>query len=290
MRFFILFGLFFTTFSQANTDNERTLFDLETIDIESVNEFIKAGVNVNAQGIDGITYLHFAIATKHIQLELVEVLIKAGADVNAQDNNGRTPLHWVTFATLKNITELIKALTKAGASLNIQDEYRATPLHLAVTATHEKTKEVVEALIEAGADLNAQNKGGLTPLELAFSYEGMHIFEEVKQIIETETDLDNLSISDVINHISKDHSTFYPGIEVIKTLIKAGANTNMDPSLLFALQNKTLLLEYTTDVNLQNKMRSIITEALRNLLAEVTHQKRTTFFQSIKNICSRVFQ
>ena len=331
MRFFILFGLFFTTFSQANTDNERTLFDLETIDIESVNEFIKAGVNVNAQGTDGFTFLHLAIRTSvDIKLELVETLIKAGADVNIPNEDGLTPLHLATITKGKTI-EIIEALIKAGANVNAQDKKELTPLHyfvvtvakhqekikeivetlikagadvnipnadgltplhLATLTTQEKIKEIVEVLIKSGADVNAQDKSKQTPLHLAFKQAGMVIFDEIKHIIETRVDLNNLSKSDVISHFSKDHLIFFPTLEVIETLIKAGADTSTRNQFTHSLASKVepALLEYTTDVNLQNKMRSLILEAFRNLLAEATHQKRTTIFQSIKNICSRVFQ
>ena len=190
MRFFILFALFFATFSPVNADNERTLF---STDINSQDEY-------------GHTHLHLAVDRG--ELGFVEALIEAGADVNARSKHDYTPLH---FARNKKIA---KALTKAGADVNARGLHGYTPLHFAIFRGR---KEVVDALIEAGADVNARGMHGYTLLHLVANNRELAI---AKALIKAGA---NVNARDDMGNTS----LFFANKEMKKLLIEAGAQTTV---------------------------------------------------------------
>lgn len=66
-------------------------------------------------------------AVKYNGIELVEQFIKAGADVNRADIYGYTPLDLAIF---RGRAELIKIIIDAGADVNRATKYSWTPLLL----------------------------------------------------------------------------------------------------------------------------------------------------------------
>ena len=70
-------------------ENEDTRLH-NPIDLETLNDLLIAGADVNAKNNEGQTSLHLAVRRNAL---LVYPLIAAGTDVNTKDNKSRTPLY-----------------------------------------------------------------------------------------------------------------------------------------------------------------------------------------------------
>lgn len=95
--------------------------------------------------------------------EMVSACLEAGSDVNAQGGNGWTPLHYA--AQLNSNPAIITALIEAGAEVDARDWFDSTPLHWAARSSHHSV--IIEALLEAGADRAARNLSDKTPWDYA---------------------------------------------------------------------------------------------------------------------------
>ena len=94
----------------------------------------------------------------------MEWLIKAGADVNAQGIDDWTPLHLAVSGTPK----IVEMLIKNGANVNAQNKKHNTPLHLIASKDNsDKQYAITEILLNNGADVNLKNAEDKTPLDLA---------------------------------------------------------------------------------------------------------------------------
>ena len=133
-------------------------------DIETVQDLLRNGADVNTAQGDGMTALHWA--AERGDAKLAEVLIYSGANVNAGTRIGRyTPLH---LASRGGHGEVVLALLRAKANPNAATTNSgAAPLHLAAVAGE---ADVVHALLKSGADVNAkEGSWGQTPLIFAAS-------------------------------------------------------------------------------------------------------------------------
>jgi ankyrin repeat protein len=83
--------------------------------VDSINDFIKAGGNVN-KSFSGISALMFATANG--SEASVRALLNAGAMVNVKDNNGMTALHW---AAIHNQMRIAEILLQKGAKTSFKD-------------------------------------------------------------------------------------------------------------------------------------------------------------------------
>ena len=110
---------------------------------------LKAGAEVDAKDMRGMTPLHWAAHEK-----VVEALV-ARSGPTAKSPLGRTPLTWAAY---NGHEQAVEALLKAGADIDAKDSYIMTPLHWAATEGHEK---VVEAPLKAGAEVDAKTPHGL---------------------------------------------------------------------------------------------------------------------------------
>lgn len=181
-------------------------FGLEAV----VNELLRAGSDINAQGGDFRSPLHVAMARGYEKI--VEILIDQGADINAQGGRYGNALHFASSEGNEKIVELliergadinahggrygnalqaasskghksvVKILLERGADVDAHG-FRGTPLHVASLAGYEK---VVEMLIEQGADINAQTSIYGVPLYAA-SYRGRE--KVVKILLERGADV-----------------------------------------------------------------------------------------------------
>lgn len=114
--------------------------------VDTLEELIRLGADVNATDTDGVSALH--VAVKHSQPKTIHALVNAGADVDAEDGEGSTPLH---EAASSSSSETITALLENGADTSKATNDNRAPLHLA--ATHQN-HEAVKTLLKNGADIH----------------------------------------------------------------------------------------------------------------------------------------
>ena len=162
----------------------------------------------------GKTPLHIAMHFNNT--DAICALLQGGACPDCMDSNGKTPLH---IAVQKNNTDAINALLQVGVNPNRTDYNEETPLHIAVFYGH---TDAINALLKAGANPNYNNKKIIfTPLCLAASINGNCV--AVRMFLEAEPVETNF-----MNHVgaSLHYAMLSNDPEIIKTLLKAGANPN----------------------------------------------------------------
>jgi ankyrin repeat protein len=164
-------------------------------DSAQVMAFLRAGVNVDTTGWEGITALTYALQNGHSSM--VKTLVENGADLNRKDYKGNTPL---ILAVQSGDLRTSEYLIRKGADMNAGNKKDITPLMFAVAldsfdladmllyygadvmktdkngtsalmlATLNGNYDLVYALLEAGADVNKQDKKGYAPLHAAIWY------------------------------------------------------------------------------------------------------------------------
>lgn len=147
----------------------------------------------------------FILAVKEHRSEKVEELIQAGADVNTPIPYTRTSgdCDWniestaLMYAVRHNCPKMVKVLLKVEKKLN-------EALELAI---EEGYSAVVEELIKGGADINYVNKDKNTPLIIAIKR--ARAISEFSPQVQEQT-----------------RSRWSQRREIIRTLLKAGANVN----------------------------------------------------------------
>lgn len=128
--------------------------------MERINLFIKAGMDINATDKNGYTGLMVALMNDNP--DIVDLLIAKGADINARSKAGYTALMFVSSKGNMAETEL---LIKKGADVNAQNSDGETALML---ASLRGNFEVAKLLIDKGADVNAKSNRGDTALKYAY--------------------------------------------------------------------------------------------------------------------------
>ncbi len=124
-------------------------------DAERVRQQIAAGVDVNAEGIDGFRPIDFVFLSD--SPDVLRLLLSAHADPESRLRNGNTPLY---FAVRKPIVDFTQALLAAHADPNARGENNKPVIHEAIRFP--QTGNIV-LLANAGADINISWGGG-TPL------------------------------------------------------------------------------------------------------------------------------
>lgn len=169
-------------------------------DIETVQEYLNAGFDVNSINATGMTALHIAafagqaavaklllaqdkieiegngihsplslaIATKHT--DVAAQLIAKGADVNRIDAQGYSLLQLAANAGQTDIVALLLAQEK----IKLRTAYGNPPLLLAIIGGH---ADVAALLIAKGADVNEVDNEGFTPLQMATELELTDVIE-----------------------------------------------------------------------------------------------------------------
>ena len=128
--------------------------DVQDGNLKRVTEALKAGMNPNAAGNEGIRPLFFIFPAS--TADVTRALLAAGADPNVRLADGNTPLY---FAVRMEDAEFTKALLEWKADPNARVEHDKPIMHEAVRS---EQPEQIKLLARAGADINVIWSG--TPL------------------------------------------------------------------------------------------------------------------------------
>lgn len=112
--------------------------------VQLVQEYIKAGADLNARNDEGETVLNRAAFEGNV--DMLKVLIAAKADILLPNRKGLSPLH---RAAGNGQTQAVQVLIKAGALVEAQNDKGETPLEVAAAAGH---RDVIDVLLKADAD------------------------------------------------------------------------------------------------------------------------------------------
>jgi ankyrin repeat protein len=127
--------------------------------LPEVSRLLNVGADVNAKDNYGITPLHWASLTGHVQV--FNELLEHEADIEAKDTDGETPLH---NACCNGHVAVVNELLSRGANTEVKDNGGYTPLHDASWTNH---LSVVKALLGGGANILAVNNHGELPVHVA---------------------------------------------------------------------------------------------------------------------------
>lgn len=143
-----------------NPFHQKTFW--RTADVQTVQNMLRKGVDVNLADQNGLTPLAHASMENH-NPKVIEALLQAGADVNAVDADwGWTPLF---LAAMNNENpKVIDTLVAYGANVNERCVgINSTPLIDAIVHNH--NPKIITALLKAGANVNAHDDRGLSAMD-----------------------------------------------------------------------------------------------------------------------------
>ena len=156
---------------QSFSGNYNTAEDV-TSGLLHIRQLLENGANVEAENVDGLRPVHYAVRTGLV--ELVQLLIQHGANVDAADVYGNRPLHEAVCIG----QNVVKLLVDHGAKVNIQNIHGKTPLHVAI---ERQESEVIVLLLNTGADVGLTDVWRNTPLHYLSTSDTLEKFA-VKQI------------------------------------------------------------------------------------------------------------
>jgi rubrerythrin len=152
--------------------------------IETVEQLLRKGADVNARNKDDVTPLHVVMSSQvgwDEQLELTKLLFDCGADPNAKSR--RQCLTGECFhsvlkdaCSLQDRPDLVKLLLEMGADVNYRDPIIGTALHNAAMSL---APDTVKVLLENGADAHAKDQLGHSALKSAAT--GASIFKNLER-------------------------------------------------------------------------------------------------------------
>lgn len=129
-------------------------------DEANVRKLLDKEEPVDARDKNGMTPLHHAILSDHIEVALL--LMDRGANLVATDKEGTQA---ITFACMRKLEPVVAALLDGDVHVDTRDGRGATPL---MWAANRGSLPIVKLLLERGADPNAQDtmesNEGHTPL------------------------------------------------------------------------------------------------------------------------------
>jgi ankyrin repeat protein len=136
----------------TSSDSDEIFHASAKGDIQSIENLLNKGVDINRKGSEGMSPLAIAVISR--KAEAVNYLIKKGANVNLKDNMGMTPLMQAADDGDLLIVEILAA---AGADINSALMFAAENGHI----------DVVKFLLSKGADRNMKCASGYTAADLS---------------------------------------------------------------------------------------------------------------------------
>lgn len=131
-------------------------------DVDILQLLLNHGASLST-GQTSLLYMAVSVG----DLEMVSVLVELGANVNFEGENNWTALH---YACAYGGCKIIKVLLKAGANINAINTNGNTPLHMVIRCYTGVSIQLVELLLNKGADPHFKNHEGKTALDVADIY------------------------------------------------------------------------------------------------------------------------
>lgn len=128
-----------------------------------IRALIKSGADINEANATTHWEAPLHVAVRRGDIELVRLLMQFGADINIQGPNNWTPLHYAASADRDRIESFYAALP---GSMQADCKVLAGIAN-AVENSQLRSLDVAAVLIELGAHINAVTRQGWTPLRLA---------------------------------------------------------------------------------------------------------------------------
>lgn len=168
---------------------EKLIQAVKSDSLEIVEEALREGADINADGRDGMNALQVAALSAGVGV--FKLLLERGADIHAVGYcrqsatqwaviMGKTevfraalaaggavlpvPDEWLFSAARCRDTEMLKMLQSLGAALDVKDKDGRGLLHV---AAHHDCERVCRFLVHAGLDVDAHDRRMLRPLHLA---------------------------------------------------------------------------------------------------------------------------
>lgn len=232
-------------------------------DLISVENFIKAGVDVNLKDCVIAPIIAACIAGHG---NVVKLLTNASADANLRDGN-YSPL---TTACERGHLSVVKELLNAGANVNLIDEY-GTPLTIACFNNH---VSITKELIQNGVDVNSSIK--FSPLSIA-CFNGN--IELAKVLINAKIDLNSEGpFGSALGEACR-----FGHVDLVKLLIKSGADVNFHSPIFEACVHQhltivQLLLENGANTDLH---KSLIEACLGQNLSDKCREHQLSIVQQL---------
>ena len=132
------------------TFSERSFLRSGLFKADTMNLYIKGGIDVNTRDEHGNTALMLVALYGGDRREQAAMLLAAGADPDAQNHKGLTALR---IAIQSDQVEFVRLLIDNGADVNLKGEGGGSPLGLAtfMSAGGQTSPQIVSMLEEAGA-------------------------------------------------------------------------------------------------------------------------------------------
>lgn len=177
------------------------------------------------------------LAVERGYFEIFRILLDSGAKLNGVDGKGNTALHYaareIQFTRSRQFLEALISLRSNIEARNVDGE---TPLHV---ASRRGSVETVKFLLDNGADIEARDNRGETPLAHAVLYWGFS--ENMSLLLERGADVNSRNNR---------------------------GNTPLHTASSHCLQIQIqTLLEYSADVDVENKSGESALDILRNVKA-----------------------
>lgn len=196
--------------------------------ISEKSKFIQALINSGADKnatLSRKTAMHLACESG--ELGLVEYLIGQGANLNSLNEFGRSPLN---LAIKHGHFVCANALLAAGAPIQYKYDEKDViifqQLLEKISENISKGQELIQTFIELGADCNQTIKFNITPLHIASAIGNSEL---VKYLISKGANLNAQtdSLNTPLHHAISNNNVLNNNIDVIKELIQAGADYNL---------------------------------------------------------------
>lgn len=201
-------------------------------DFTRLNKHLKA--NINGHGSMGLTKLH--LASEVGDVTKVVTLLLLGADPNIVTTRASGHVTPLVFAAGNGHTLCTLALLQRGACPNGTDAWGNTALFKAACYNH---ADCVKALLKYGANPEVPNHWGALPIQ----YAALQGHEKVVDVlIDAGCDVNCLGERNLPPPLSAAASRAQ--INVLKRLIKAGADVNLDSNHPYQALNKRTPLYY----------------------------------------------